>query len=172
MFTKKLDIKIQVGAASMEIRRYKLGEEMELMDIFYSAIRENARGYYNDDQLIAWAPDEIDRELWTQRIHGINPYVVVEGSMILGYADLQDSGYIDHFFVRGGYSKRGVGSRLMNHIIEEAKRRSIAELSSDVSLAAQDFFKRFGFEVIQRKEVEVRGVMLENARMILKLSIT
>ncbi len=114
----------------------------------------------------------MDPELWGQRIKGINPYVVVDGDKILGYADLQDNGYIDHFFVRGGQSKKGIGRLLMNHIIEDAKVKSIPELSSDVSLAAQGFFSRFGFEVIQRKEVEVRGVMLENALMKLRVGVS
>ncbi len=156
----------------MKIRRYRIGEEVELMNIFCSAIRENAKGYYDDRQLAAWAPDDMDPELWGQRIKGINPYVVVDGDKILGYADLQDNGYIDHFFVRGGQSKKGIGRLLMNHIIQDAKVKSIPELSSDVSLAAQGFFSRFGFEVIQRKEVEVRGVMLENALMKLRVGVS
>lgn len=54
----------------------------------------------------------------------------------------------------------------MSFIIEEAKKRKILKLSSNVSLAAQEFFKKFGFEISSRKKVMILGVELENAHMI------
>jgi putative acetyltransferase len=79
----------------MMIRRYLKGEESELWDIFFSSIRENAKDYYSEEQLSAWAPEEYDSEKWCIRIKNINPYVIVENNLILGYADLQEDGYID-----------------------------------------------------------------------------
>ncbi|WP_303921821.1 GNAT family N-acetyltransferase [Draconibacterium sediminis] len=135
------------------------------MEVFVSSVRENAANYYNQEQLQAWAPNSIDREEWKNKMHRINPFVILDNDKILGYADLQSSGYIDHFFVRGGYSGRGVGKQLMNFLLQKAKEKDITELSSDVSLAAQPFFKKFGFKPIISKKVEVRGVELENALM-------
>lgn len=153
----------------MEIRKYKLGEEAELHQIFYSSIRQNANTHYKEDQLIAWAPEDFDTEKWEDRIRGINPYVIAEDGLILGYADLQESGYIDHFFVRGGHSNKGIGKELMTYIIDTARDKDLIELTADVSLAAQAFFKLFGFEIVKRKEVKIRGVLLENALMKLSL---
>lgn len=149
----------------MKIRRYKPGEEIQLMEVFVSSVRENAANYYSLEQLQAWAPNSIDREEWKNKMHRINPFVILDNDKILGYADLQSSGYIDHFFVRGGYSGRGIGKQLMNFLLQKAKEKDITELSSDVSLAAQPFFKKFGFKPIISKKVEVRGVELENALM-------
>ncbi len=149
----------------MKIRRYKPGEEIQLMEVFVSSVRENAANYYSREQLQAWAPNSIDREEWKNKMHRINPFVILDNDKILGYADLQSSGYIDHFFVRGGYSGKGIGKQLMNFLLQKAKEKHITELSSDVSLAAQPFFKKFGFKTIRSKKVEVRGVELENALM-------
>lgn len=149
----------------MKVRKYNKGEEKQLFEIFSTSVQQNAKGYYNEQQLNAWAPEEIDEEQWMKRMSGIKPYVVVENDLILGYADLQKDGYIDHFFIRGGYSGKGIGKFLMNYIIEIAMHKGIKELTADVSLAAQGFFSRFGFEVVERKSVVIRGVELENARM-------
>lgn len=48
----------------------------------------------------------------------------------------------------------------MNHIHQVANQRGIEELLSDVSLAAESFFTRFGFKVVARQTVMVRGVPL------------
>lgn len=149
----------------MIIRKYRHGEEEELLKIFKSSIRENAVAYYTKAQLESWAPNDMDFKRWEERISAINPYVMVEENMILAYADLQDSGYIDHFFVGGGLSGRGLGSQLMNHLIKEAQKKKILELTSDVSLAAQEFYLKFDFEIVKRQSVLVRGEVLENALM-------
>ncbi|NLV98045.1 MAG: hypothetical protein GX043_12055 [Desulfovibrionales bacterium] len=57
-----------------------------------------------------------------------------------GYAVLQSSGSIDHFFVAGQFSRCNVGPALMGHIYQVAAQRNISKLSAHVSLAAELFF--------------------------------
>jgi putative acetyltransferase len=85
----------------MEIRRFQPGEELALFEVFYSAIHLIARNDYSEEQLKAWAPSDIDRELWSNRINGINPFVAEIDGKPVGYADVQQSGYIDHFLSPG-----------------------------------------------------------------------
>jgi putative acetyltransferase len=149
----------------MYIRRFQPGEELALFEIYYSAIHLVARNDYSEEQLNAWAPLDLDRELWVNRVRSINPFVAeIDGSPV-GYADVQGNGYIDHFFVSGNHPGQGVGKALMQAIHSEAKRLNITELTSDVSQTAQPFFERFGFVIVERKTVLIRGVELQNARM-------
>ena len=154
----------------MIIRRYRIGEEKELRIIFFSSVQENALEYYSQVQLSAWAPEDYDLELWKMRMKHINPFVLVENDKILAYADLQTTGYMDHFFVRGGHAHKGLGSILMTYIINQAIENEINELSSNVSLAAQRFFSKFGFKIVKRKEVNIKGINIENALMTLDLN--
>jgi hypothetical protein len=39
-------------------------------------------------------------------MQGIRPFVAEDEGHIVGYADIQPSGYIDHFFVAGGHARR------------------------------------------------------------------
>jgi putative acetyltransferase len=101
----------------------------------------------------------------------LRPFVAEESGRIVGYADLQqlqqpqNDGYIDHFFVSGDHARRGVGRLLMNRIHERAEELELRALRSDVSLTAQPFFERFGFQVVESRVVVIRGVELANARM-------
>ncbi|MGD1822982.1 MAG: GNAT family N-acetyltransferase [Pleomorphochaeta sp.] len=149
----------------MLIRKFVKGEEKELLDLFYSSIHINAKNYYSIKQLNAWTNNEIDFYLWCKKINKINPYVLLDSNLIVGYADLQDSGYIDHFFIRGGFSNKGFGSILMEYILKKAKAKNIPYLEANVSLAAQSFFKKFGFMIIKKKKVIIREIELENALM-------
>lgn len=149
----------------MQIRRFRVGDEMALADVYASAIRLVACKDYTPEQIDAWAPASFDEEKWIKRMRALDPFVAEEGGVPIGYADLQPSGYIDHFFVAGNVPRRGVGRALMQTLIAQAERLGIAEMTSDVSLTAQPFFARFGFEHVERRFVTLYGVTLENARM-------
>jgi putative acetyltransferase len=149
----------------MNIRRFQPGEELALFEVYYSAIHLIARDDYSEEQLNAWAPSDLDRQLWVNRIRGINPFVAEIDGEPVGYADVQQNGYIDHFFVSGNHSRKGVGKALMNVIHSEAKLLPINELTSNVSLTAQPFFERFGFVVVEQRKPVIRGVELRNALM-------
>ena len=98
-------------------------------------------------------------------MRGIQPFVAEIDGLPVGYADVQASGYVDHFFVSGRHPRRGIGRSLMDIIESEARRLQINELSSDVSRSAQPFFERFGWQVVEQQVKIVRGVKLPNARM-------
>lgn len=65
----------------------------------------------------------------------LRPFVATIEGQAVAYADLQDSGYIDHFFVSGDAAGQGVGSALTEHIHEVAASRGLPELSALVSLS-------------------------------------
>lgn len=149
----------------MEIRQFKNGDEVGLFRVFLSAVRDIASRDYTPEQIEAWAPADIDQELWASHMRALRPFVVVIEGEIAGYADIQLNGYIDHFFVSGIHPKQGVGTTLMNRIHEEAKLLGIGELTSDVSKTAEPFFVRHGFYVVKRQFPIRRGVTLQNALM-------
>lgn len=99
----------------------------------------------------------------------LRPFVVEVDGEIAGYADVQPNGYIDHFFVSGNYPGQGVGTLLMNSIHGEARQLDIDELTSHVSKAAEVFFLRQGFQIVERVFPVRRGVVLQNALMRKKL---
>lgn len=152
------------------IRRYVAGDEPTLFDVYYTAIHLVACRDYSAEQIQAWAPRDVDPVRWEKRIRGINPFVAEMNGEIVGYADLQDNGYIDHFFVSGNHPRFGIGTCLMRHLLEEAQSRGIPEITSDVSRTAQPFYERFGFAIVEQRQPEVRGVVIPNALMRLRIA--
>ena len=149
----------------MRVREFEIEDAPALFRVFHSAIHLIASRDYSVEQINAWAPSQIDDDFWRQRMLEIRPFVACIGDEIVGYADLQDSGYIDHFFVSGHHPRRGIGSMLMDRIHERAKARGLTQLTSDVSRTAEPFYRRYGFVVVERKEPVVRGVVVPNALM-------
>ena len=149
----------------MRIREFQLGDEAGLYAVFLSAIRELASKDYTPEQIEAWAPASFDPELWAKRMQGIRPFVVESNGRLVAYADVQPTGYIDHFFVSGPFARTGIGTMLMNRIHETALAQGIMVLTSDVSRTAQPFFAQFGFVVVEQRAPVIRGVTVPNALM-------
>src|SRR5512139_3557853 len=105
----------------MIIRDFRIGDEMALHAVFFSAIRQTASRDYSREQIEAWAPEVFDRDVWTQRMRGIRPFVVEDAGEIVAYADVQPDGSIDHFFVSGSRARQGIGSMLMQRLHEAAR---------------------------------------------------
>jgi putative acetyltransferase len=149
----------------MEIRRFKLGDEAALFDVFFSAIHQTAAHDYSQEQIDAWAPTDYDQEAWAQYQQKNRPFVAVLNGNIVGYADVQPNGYIDHFFVCGNHPRQGIGTQLMARIHQEADALGLTELTANVSKTAEPFFALHGFQVLERGWPVRRGVPLQNARM-------
>lgn len=149
----------------MQLRRFQLADAPALFEVFYSAVHLVASRDYTAVQIQAWAPSDMDQGRWARYMQELRPFVVEDGEKIVGYADLQPNGYIDHFFVSGPHARSGIGSLLMRHILDEAAALGLDQLTSHVSRSAEPFFLHFGFEVIERREPVLRGVALQNALM-------
>jgi len=149
----------------MQLRRFQEGDAPALYQVYFSAVHTIAARDYTPEQVFAWAPVECDMDLWAERMRTIKPFVVERQGCILGYADVQPSGYINHFFVSGTCPRQGVGRLLMQRIHQEAGALGLAELTADVSATAEPFFAHHGFAVLERRKPVRRGVELHNAFM-------
>jgi len=147
------------------IRRYQPGEEKALWYLFFETVTTINSKHYSEEQTDAWAPSEYSTLNWEQRIKGINPFVALLHNRIVGYADVQSNGYIDHFFCSADHQGLGIGKALMKKIHQEALDNSIRQLLAEVSITARPFFEKMGFKVIKQQEVEIRGQVLINYKM-------
>ena len=153
------------GPLKLQIRPFRLGDAAALRAVFHASVHGLACAHYSAAQLHAWAPRDHDAAEWAERLRRNRPFIAEIGSVVAGYADLQDSGCIDQFFVAPAHARRGVATALMAHLHASAADRGIGRLCADVSRSAEAFFCRSGFAVEARQRVALRGAVLANARM-------
>ncbi len=146
----------------ISVRKYKESDVKALWDIHFHTIRKINIRDYSQKQVEAWAPDTMESSIWLKRVSGLNPFVAEIDNVIVGYADLQPNGLIDHFFCHHEYQGKGVGAALMNHVLNAGNQRGMKRFYSEVSITARPFYEYFGFTVLHEQEVEVRGQKLRN----------
>lgn len=152
--------------SDMEVRKLRKGEEIELWELFYSTIHNVNIRDYNENQVEAWAPGDFDVSIAVQKFRDIDPFVVIRDAKIIGYADIQPDGLIDHFYCHHEFQRQGVGSALFSAIEKEAIENDISELYSNVSITARPFFEAMEFSVAKEQVIKVRDQQLKNFRMV------
>ncbi|MCE0495473.1 GNAT family N-acetyltransferase [Vibrio salinus] len=144
------------------IRDYKESDAGELRALCFRTVRNINTRDYSKAQVEAWIPESYDVDLWKRTLLVLSPFVAEIDGKVVGYADLQPDGLIDHFFCHDQYQNRGVGRCLMEHIFSVGRARGIERYYSNVSLTARPFYEHFGFWVTGEQVIEIRGQKLRN----------
>lgn len=146
----------------VNIRRYRPGEEERLWQIFHDTTHIINGRHYTGEQCERWAPAVVDMPAWRERIRRKNPFVAEENGKILGFAELENDGYIDYFYCDHEHLRCGVGRKLYEAIEKEARRVKMPRLHAAVSVTARAFFLQMGFEVVKEQRNIVCGAVAPN----------
>ena len=143
----------------MTIRRYRSEDCRRLTELFYDTVHSvNARDYA-PEQLDAWAPGQPDLEAWDRSLHAHESFVAEENGVIIGFGDIDQSGYLDRLFVDKDHQGRGVATALCD-ALEAAVRAE--HYTTHASITARPFFEKRGYHVVRQQRVERQGVSLTN----------
>lgn len=146
----------------IKIRKFQAADTDALRNLFVNTVHQVNSGDYNANQIAAWAPQSYDAAVWLARLSAINPFIAEIDGVIVGYADIQADGYIDHFFCHANYQRQGIGKALMQKLFATAKQQGNTRLYSHVSITAKPFFSAFGFMEVKAQQFEIRGQLLTN----------
>ena len=134
----------------MEIRMYRPSDCKILTGLFYNTVHTvNARDY-TEEQLNVWATGEVDLEKWNQSLQEHFSVVAVDNGTVVGFGDIDHTGYLDRLFVHADYQGKGVGTAICNQL-EQAVQGTIV---THASITAKPFFEKRGYSVMKEQSVE------------------
>ncbi|PSJ40312.1 GNAT family N-acetyltransferase [Zobellella endophytica] len=141
----------------MEIRKIRSGETGSIWRLFHDTVHRINQADYSESQLAVWAPDEYDEPRWVSRFIRTRPLVAMDGKFLLGFAELDEDGRIDLFYVHHARQGEGIGRALMQRLKAEAASHGLSRLYCEASITAQPFFEAMSFVALEQRELERRG---------------
>lgn len=142
------------------IRRYKAEDLDELINLFKNTVHSVNAADYDEEQVKAWAPEEIDRDIWHRRLNRNFSIVAFAGGVIVGFAVLSPTANVEMLFVHRDHQMEQVGTELMSAIFKKAQKESMKQLTTQSSITAKSFFEKMGFQEVEEREQQLRGVEL------------
>lgn len=146
----------------MEIRNYRQSDCRELTELFYNTVhRVNAKDY-TKEQLDVWATGQVDLEKWNQSLQEHCSIVAVEHEVIVGFGDIDKTGYLDRLYVHADYQGKGIGTVICDQLEQKVK----GNITTHASITAKPFFEKRGYQVVKEQQVERQGIFLTNYVMV------
>lgn len=150
------------------IRPFESKDTSILMQLFQETVHAICSKHYSPEQISAWAPFHIlsesemkaEIEKWQKRFEE-NITLVAQGDhTILGFADMTQSGHLDHIYVHKDHQRKGIASLLYKQLEAIAREHDLTNITTYVSANAVPWAKRMGFMLLQEDIVQRKGVAL------------
>lgn len=143
----------------MFIREYQSSDCNELAELFYNTVHIINAKDYSKEQLDVWATGQIDFENWNKSLQEHYSLVMVDDEIIVGFGDIDCTGYLDRLFVHSEYQGKGIATTICNKL-EQAV--SVGTITTQASITARSFFEKRKYNVIREQQVIKKGISLIN----------
>lgn len=147
----------------MIIRNYKPEDCKYLAGLFYDTVHSVNAKDYTKEQLNAWATGNVDFDKWNESLLEHTSLVAVENDIIVGFGDMDQTGYLDRLYVHSDYQNRGIATTICDRL----ETAVLAEkYVTHASITAKSFFEKRGYRIIKEQQVEREGIRLTNYIMV------
>lgn len=148
------------------IRKYCSSDCKETAALFYHTVHTVNAKDYTKAQRSVWAPVCRDLESWDRSLLAHTAFVAVKGNLIVGFGDIDETGYLDRLYVHRNYQRQGIATALCLRLEQTGLYDKVI---TDASITAKAFFEKRGYCTIRAQQVERGGIYLTNYRMEKKL---
>ena len=145
----------------MTIRLATASDLPELSELCYQTVSVHAPQYYTPAQTRMWASFALDTDRFRHFILDVTTYLAIDDSGILGFAGIGEEGHIASAYVRQDCIRQGVGSRLMQSVLDYAQKQDMQRLYAEASEFSLGLFQKFGFHLYDTELVDRQGVAFE-----------
>ena len=146
----------------MRLREYQPSDCAQLAELFYQTVHSVNAKDYTKEQLDAWATGEVDLQAWDASFRAHKTIIAVKNGEIVGFGDMDETGYLDRLYVHKDYQGQGVASAICDELERFAAGKTI---TTHASITAKPFFQHRGYRVVRKQKVIRRGVALTNLVM-------
>lgn len=153
----------------MELRKYCPADLKAVVSLFYETVNHISRDDYSDEQIRAWSYSAKDLLLKGNFFLDMYTIVAVENKTIIGYGNIDLSGYLDHLYVKKDFQRKGIATAICNKLEQYAYHNHLKKVCVHSSVTALPFFQNRAYKIIKEQEVERLGIKLTNFIMEKKL---
>ncbi len=142
----------------MKIRKFRPADLNHILQLFYDTVHTINIKDYSHEQAEAWAPKDPDIKRWYTSLNNNITYVAELDNHIVGFGDMTSEGHVDRLYTHRSFQSKGIGSRILSALEQEAKQCGIKGLTVESSITAKPFFEQKGYEVLQTQQKKHCGL--------------
>lgn len=142
----------------MFIRKYESTDCKELAELFYNTVHTINAKDYTKEQLDAWASGQVDLEKWDQSFQEHFTVVAVENGIIVGFGDVDTTGYFDRLYIHKNNQRKGIATAICDQLESKVQGKIVTH----ASVTAKPFFEKRGYKILKEQQVVRKEIFLKN----------
>lgn len=143
----------------MTVRQYKSEDCQALYALFYDTVHTVNIRDYTLEQCAVWAAESFDPASWDASFLRHYTLVAEIEKTIVGFGDIDGSGYLDRLYVHKDFQRKGIAAALCAQLEDYPQTEKIV---THASITARPFFAARGYQVVREQQVERQGILLTN----------
>lgn len=143
----------------MELKPYTPQDLEAILALFYHTVHTVNARHYAPEQIEAWADGRPDARRWDASLCAHHSLVAWLEGEIVGFADMDETGYLDRLYVHADHQGQGIATALCD-ALERASPAPV--FLTHASITARPFFEKRGYRVVRKQQVERKGILLTN----------
>ncbi len=136
-------------------------DAQQIGQFIYDTIRSINIKDYDEKQVKTWAPDPFIYSKYDDSY----AYVADINGLIVGFANLTHSGYLNRFYIHKDFQGQGIGKLLLETLENKAITLNLIEMTTEASITAKPFFLAKGWVTDEQQTVVLREVSFINYKM-------
>ncbi|EDM2499510.1 GNAT family N-acetyltransferase [Salmonella enterica subsp. enterica serovar Typhimurium] len=126
-------------------------------ELFFQTVHTVNTKDYIKEQLNVWATGNVDLSVWNNSFLEHYTLVALENNVIVGFGDIDNTGYLDRLFVHKDYQSQGIATALCDRL-----EAGFDRVTTHASITAKQFFMNRGYRLIKEQQVVRNGISLAN----------
>lgn len=155
--------------AAATLRRATADDVPALAALYAASARGLGPRAYGPAQVAVWAAFAEDAPAFRRYVLDADTWLLAspaaEGAGPLGFANVGADGEVHALYVRPGCEGQGLGTRLLRHVLDEARRRGTARFAAWATPLSRPLFLREGFRLVETVHAPYQGVVFERSRL-------
>ena len=143
----------------MQLREYITSDCEQLAKLFFQTVHSVNAKDYTKKQLDVWATGNVDLTRWDMSFKEHYTIIATDNGEIIGFGDIDSSGYLDRLFVHKNYQHKGIATAICDELESSVTGKKIITHSS---ITAKPFFEKRGYRVKKEQTIVRNGISLTN----------
>ena len=150
----------------MNLRQITIKDQLELKKVYFDSIQSLDKKIYSQEQKRAWCAQAWGNPNFENSITNGKGWLLSEKGIIIAFAIRYPNNRIALFYCKGKFQRKGLGSKLLQKLEDEAKKEGLDSLSTEASLISYKLFLKNGWKIIRKEKVTINNIFFERYKMI------
>ncbi|ABX40531.1 GNAT family N-acetyltransferase [Lachnoclostridium phytofermentans] len=152
----------------IQLRPYQTSDCKEMSELFYQTVHNVTVKDYSLEQRMAWANGNVNLMVWDESFQSHYTLVATDGTLVLGFSDIDATGYLDRLYVHKDYQGIGIATMLCDALEAYYFSNGSEKITTHASITAKPFFHKRGYQIVKEQQVIRGGISLTNYVMALE----